>query len=112
LLKIVTGGRAAIDYLSGLGGYSDRSTYPLPTLMLLDLGLPDLPGFEVLRWARQQPYLGGLLIVVLTSSDHQSDIQRVYELGANSFLTKPGDPAKLNDILRDVLLHWLPAPGG
>lgn len=107
-LTIVTGGREAIGYLSGQDKYSDREAYPLPRLILLDLSLPDLPGFEVLRWIRQQPALVQLLVIVLTSSGQSADIRRAYELGANSFLSKPADPSKLTDLVRDLLKHWLP----
>ena len=106
-LKVVTDGREAIAYLSGEEEYSNRAAYPMPRLVLLDLSLLHLSGFDVLRWIRQQAALVNLLVVVLTSSDHSSDIQRAYELGANSFLTKPSDPSKLTELVRDLLNHWL-----
>lgn len=110
-LKVVNGGRQAIDYLSGEGIYSDRHGYPLPKLVFLDLSLPDVSGFEVLQWIRkEQPALKDMVIVVLTSSDLTSDIQRAYDLGANSFLSKPSEPAKLTDMVREVIGHWLSGP--
>src|SRR5439155_13492332 len=85
-LKLVRDGDQAIAYLSGQGIYEDRQRYPLPFLVLLDLRMPGTDGFEVLQWARQEPALKRLLIVVLTSSNLQSDVDRAYEFGANSYL--------------------------
>jgi CheY-like chemotaxis protein len=83
-LRLVRDGSQAIAYLSGHGIYSDRAKYPLPFLVLLDLKMPGTDGFEVLQWARAEPDLKRLLIVVLTSSNLQTDVDRAYELGANS----------------------------
>lgn len=89
LLKTVVNGKQAIDYLHGASEYSDRSRYPLPFLLLLDLKMPGTNGFEVLEWLRSQQDLKRLLVVVLTSSNLQTDVDRAYELGANSYLVKP-----------------------
>src|SRR5689334_15887529 len=88
-LRIVRGGDEAISYLSGTDPYSNRGEHPLPFLVLLDLKMPGTDGFEVLQWARNEPDLKRLLIVVLTSSSLQTDVDRAYELGANSYLVKP-----------------------
>src|SRR6476619_3845672 len=87
-LRIVRDGEQAIQYFSGQGVYSDRNKFPLPFLLLLDLKMPGTDGFDVLRWARGEPDLKRLLIVVLTSSNLQTDVDRAYELGANSYLVK------------------------
>jgi len=68
-LQITRRGEEAIEYLSGTGKYSNRSEFPLPALVLLDLNMPGLNGFDVLRWIREQPGLVTLRVVVLTSSD-------------------------------------------
>jgi CheY-like chemotaxis protein len=88
-LQIVRNGEEAIDYLNGTGRYRNRPEYPLPELILLDLKMPRIDGFEVLRWVRAQPTLKALRIVVLTSSDQIHDVTLAYQLGANSFLVKP-----------------------
>ena len=106
-LQVAVDGREAIDYLSGRGKYSDRSAHPIPRLILLDLMLPQLSGFDVLRWIRDQAAFAGLIVVVLTSSDHSSDIQKAYTLGANSFLSKPADPSQLTELIRDIANYWL-----
>ena len=88
-LHVVRNGEEAIDYLRGTGKYWNREEYPLPDLVLLDLKMPRVDGFEVLRWVREQPTLKAMRIIVLTSSDRINDVTLAYQLGANSFLVKP-----------------------
>ena len=88
-LRVVTSGEEVIAYLKGEGKFSDRDQYPLPGLLLLDLKMPRMNGFEVLQWLRQQLEFAALQVVVLSSSDEIRDINRAYQLGANSFLVKP-----------------------
>jgi CheY-like chemotaxis protein len=90
-LSIVRDGEQAIAYLSGQAPYEDRAKNPLPSLLLLDLKMPRKDGFEVLQWIREQPDFFALRVVVLTSSQESPDINRAYELGANSFLVKPAE---------------------
>ncbi|MBD2101363.1 response regulator [Leptolyngbya sp. FACHB-261] len=106
-LEVVMDGEKAIQYLSGQGPYQDRERYPLPTLVLLDLKLPRYSGFEVLSWLRQESDVKNLLVVVLTSSDQQIDIERAYELGANSYLAKPPEPNALVEMVQAIGLYWL-----
>ncbi|MDB6124632.1 MAG: two-component system response regulator [Pedosphaera sp.] len=94
-LQIVTSGEQAVAYLSGAGDHSDRTQYPLPTLILLDLGLPQLTGFQVLSWIRSRPEFSHLPVVVLSGSENHRDIHKAYELGANSYLLKLSDMEKL-----------------
>ena len=82
-------GEEAIAYLRGEGRFVNRDEFPMPTVMLLDLKMPRKNGFEVLQWLREQPQFTDLQVVVLSSSDEIRDINRAYELGANSFLVKP-----------------------
>jgi len=86
---IVSDGDSAIRYLVGTGVYADRHRYPLPKLVLLDLKMPGMNGFEVLRWIRNQPEFRKLRVVVLTASEEIRDVNEAYRLGANSFLVKP-----------------------
>jgi len=88
-VQVVEDGEEAIAYLLGDRKYADRRRYPLPGLLLLDLKMPRRNGFEVLQWLREQPDFAQLQVIVLSSSDEISDINRAYELGANSFLVKP-----------------------
>jgi len=103
----VRDGQAAIQYLSGDADYADRARYPIPFLILLDLRLPKLSGFEVLAWIRDQPELAGLIIVVLTGSEQVLDITKAHDLGANSYLVKPGDFNELVEMVKGIKGHWL-----
>ena len=103
----VNDGHAAIQYLSGTGAYKDRTRYPLPFLMLLDLRLPKLSGFEVLGWIRDQTGLAELIVVVLTGSDYVPDATRASELGANSYLVKPASFKELVETVKGIIDRWL-----
>ena len=83
-------GAEAIAYLSGEGKLSDRTRHPYPELLVLDLEMPRETGFEVLAWFQQQPHLRHIPVVVLSASKDRTSIQRSLDLGANSYLTKPG----------------------
>jgi CheY-like chemotaxis protein len=89
-LRVVNNGKAAMDYLSGKGAYAQRDQYPLPVLMLLDLNLPEIHGFEVLQWVRAHPVHGNLPVVIFSSSSRKEDRDRARELGATEFIAKPG----------------------
>jgi CheY-like chemotaxis protein len=99
-VQVATKGDDAIDYLSATGSYSDAHSFPLPTVVFLDLKMPGTDGFAVLRWIRQQPALKGLIVVMLTSSDLMTEINMAYELGANAFITKPIDLDRLVEMMR------------
>jgi CheY-like chemotaxis protein len=106
-LLVVRDGEEAISYLEGTGRYSNRLEFPLPRVLLLDLNLPGIDGFEVLRWVRSQHALRNLRVVVLTSSDHISDVNKAYQLGASSFLVKPADLDSLIQIMASFRGYWL-----
>ena len=106
-LFVVKDGEEVISYLSGKGKYSNRAEFPLPELLLLDLKMPKLDGFEVLRWVRQNPGLQALRVVVLTSSEEISDVNRAYQLGANSFLVKLVNFDRLIEISQAIKGYWL-----
>src|SRR5580765_1358416 len=105
-LRTVDDGDAAIKYLSGKGVYADRDKYPLPFLLLLDLKMPGTDGFEVLEWLRNEPQLKRLLVVVLTSSNLQADVDRAYELGANSYLVKPVEFEEMVNLIQRFEAYW------
>ncbi|MCI0541582.1 MAG: response regulator [Verrucomicrobiales bacterium] len=106
-LRVVHDGGEAIRYLSGTGSYADRAKNPVPLMLLLDLHLPMMDGFEVLRWLRDQPQLVGVIVVVLTSSTDQRDFTRARELGAHSYFTKPGGLDELVKLMIRVQGYWL-----
>jgi CheY-like chemotaxis protein len=105
-LRIVRDGEQAIHYLSGQGIYANRERYPLPFLVLLDLKMPGTNGFDVLQWARAEADLKRLLIVVLTSSYLQSDVDRAYEMGANSYLVKPVEFNEMVNLIQRFEAYW------
>jgi CheY-like chemotaxis protein len=100
-------GEEAIDYLSGKPPYSDRAKHPLPTLILLDIKMPKMTGFDVLNWMQQQPGLAKIPVVVLTASVREEDRSEAEKLGAVGYRTKPVDFKELVDIIRDVDARWL-----
>jgi len=106
-LQVVRDGEEAIAYLAGEGKYANRSEYPLPGLLLLDLNMPRMDGFEVLRWIRLQPGIASLRVVVLTSSEEIPDINEAYRLGANSFLVKPLDFQLFVETSKLIKDYWL-----
>jgi CheY-like chemotaxis protein len=106
-LQVVDNGEAAIQYLAGEGIYTDRSLYPLPSLVLLDLKLPRRSGAEVLAWIRQHPALKRLPVVMLTSSRQSTDVNQLYDLGANAYLAKPQTFDELVEIVKTINQHWI-----
>src|SRR5579864_5457123 len=88
-IHVVRDGRDAIAYLSGAKEYSDREKYPFPAIIILDLRMPGVDGFDVLKWVETQPNLPRFLMVVLSGLNVLSDVARAYGLGAHTFLTKP-----------------------
>ena len=106
-LQVVRDGEEALAYLSGQGPFADRERHPLPVLLLMDLKMPRKSGLEVLEWVRQQPGLKRLPITVLTSSNQSPDINRAYELGANSYLVKPAGFDSLLELVKNLDMYWL-----
>ena len=107
-LQIVADGQQAIDYLDGKGVYADREKYPIPFLVLLDLKLPYVMGLDVLKWIRERPQFEKMLVVVLTSSQQDSDIEATYRLGGNFFLIKPPNRSKLLELVKNLGNGWPP----
>ena len=100
-------GQEAIDYLAGAGNFSNRTEYPFPALVLLDLKMPKRSGFEVLEWLRSQPVLHCLPVVVFSTSPHQHDIERAYRLGANAFVVKPSSNEARSQLSHYIKGFWL-----
>jgi CheY-like chemotaxis protein len=100
--RLVRDGEEAIAYLSGKQPYSNRSDFPLPTVVLLDLKLPRKSGLEVLGWLRDQPGLNRLRVVVLTSSREELDVNRAHDLGISSYLVKPVEHGRLVEMMASL----------
>jgi two-component system response regulator len=106
-LLVARDGREAISYLQGLGMFANREQFPLPGLVLLDLRLPQVPGLHVLKWIRQQPAFVKLPVIVLSSSDQDSDVEAAYRLGANAYVVKPLNMADRIQLVRRLKQYWL-----
>jgi two-component system response regulator len=104
---VARNGKEAIDYLSGSGAYADRKKFPWPGLMMLDLKMPVVDGFEVLEWCRQFKKGKDLVIVVMTGSNNESDRERAISLGAAAFYIKPVSFSDLVEIARQIRERWL-----
>lgn len=103
----VEDGQQAIDYLAGGGRFADRGKHPLPLVVFLDLKLPFQSGHPVLAWIRAQPQFEKLIVIVLTSSSEPVDLNRSYQLGANSFVVKPPTAEQLLELTEAFKLWWL-----
>ncbi|TML02303.1 MAG: response regulator, partial [Actinobacteria bacterium] len=86
---------------------ADRTHFPLPVLILLDLHVPGRSGLELLTWLRQQPNLDRIPVVMLSGSSESEDIDRAFELGANSYLVKPVAFDTLLDTVTGLGLPWM-----
>ena len=102
----VKDGQQVIDYLSGEGEFGDRTAHPLPRLILLDLKMPRMDGFDVLRWLEKQSTLKKMPVTVFTSSDEDKDVDRAYELGANSYLVKPSSLSGYTGLVEKLHEYW------
>ncbi len=105
--SLVRDGREAVAYLSGTGPYADRGAHPFPALILLDLKLPKMSGFEVLQWIREHEETSRIPVVMFTSSRERADVDRAYGLGANAYLLKSVDHDDLVEALRRFRSFWL-----
>ena len=105
-LQTVGDGQEAISYLSGEGIYGERERYPVPVLVLLDLNLPVVSGFEVLQWMRQGA-CKALPVVVFSSSPRPEDVLKARELGADDYVEKPNSAFRFQEVVRDLKERWL-----
>lgn len=100
-------GAEAIDYLFATGAYSERQREDLPSLILLDLKLPKLSGLEVLRKIRDDEMTKRIPVVILTTSDDDTDVINGYDLGVNSYIRKPVGFDVFMETVRQLGLYWL-----
>ena len=108
-LVFVPDGLEAVDYLGGKGRYADRAAHPLPALVVLDLKMPRMNGFDVLGWLAEQPDLKQIPAVVLSSSAHERDMKRARLLGAREYFVKPHTLDELIKIAHQMQARWVSA---
>ena len=100
-------GAEALDWLFGTGAHAGRNVSEMPTVVLLDLKLPKVDGFEVLKRVRADERTKLLPVVILTSSKEEKDRLNGYELGANSYVQKPVDFSQFSEAVKELGLYWL-----
>lgn len=106
-IVVASDGEEALDYLFAAGVHADRDPGAWPEVVLLDLKLPKMSGFELLRSLRSDARTKRLPVVILTSSNEEKDIAASYDLGANSYVRKPVDFSQFADAARQLGLYWL-----
>jgi len=106
-VDVVRDGAEALEYLFATGGYAGRDVRDTPNLVLMDLKLPKVGGLEVLERLRSDPRTRRLPVVILTSSNVESDLARSYDLGANSYIRKPVDFTQFMEAVNQLGLYWL-----
>jgi CheY-like chemotaxis protein len=110
LLRVVRDGDEVVQYLLGESAFADRTQFPVPDLLLLDLAMPRMSGLEVLAWLQPRAEWMRLPVVVLSGFCDEGAIGRAYELGASAFLIKPAEFAELVTAMKHVTDFWLHRP--
>ncbi|HHY85415.1 MAG TPA: response regulator [Verrucomicrobia bacterium] len=105
-LQVVTDGEEAIRYLKGEGRFADRAAHPLPSLIVMDIKMPRLSGFEVLDWIKNAGPLRRIPVVIVSSSDRSEDVNRAYELGANAYMVKPVNFLAVEHLFQSITHYW------
>ncbi|HWI57688.1 MAG TPA: response regulator [Bacillota bacterium] len=100
-------GQEVLDYLQGIAAFGTPTVQPLPGLLLLDLKMPLIDGFEVLQWLRARPVFDSMRVIILSGLEDQASIERACALGADDYWLKPKDPTQLVRLLR----HLTQSPG-
>jgi len=116
-VQFVADGVEAMSYLLGRDQYADRTKFPEPNILLIDLHMPRVNGLELMSWLQTQPDFEHLIIVALSGSAEQDEIDRAYQMGANSYLLKPGSAVELERVVNAFFNYWvrsnyLPRPVG
>jgi len=106
-LVVIEDGKTALEYLQCTGTYSGRDKNDQPVIVLLDIKLPLIDGHTVLKTIREDPMLHRLPVVMLTSSNEESDIAKSYDQGVNGFIRKPIDSVRFEEAISAFSLYWL-----
>ena len=106
-VEVARDGAEAIDFLTGEGKFADRDTSDAPQFIMLDLNLPKLSRLEVLRKVRELPIGRTMPVIMLTTSKQEGDMKQAYELGANSYVTKPVESDSFKSAIDSLGMYWL-----
>ncbi len=106
-IQVARTGEDALEYLGGIGNYQNRTLYPLPELILLDLKLPGVSGLDLLKQIKTNPDLKRIPVIILTSSAEEGDRSLGYDLGANSYLVKPISFEGFLEVVGKIKEYWL-----
>ncbi|MEW8399008.1 MAG: response regulator, partial [Candidatus Thiodiazotropha sp.] len=106
-IEVAYSGQQALDYLFGNDHFANRSQHPLPDLILLDLKMPGIDGFEVLKHLKATPLIKRIPVVILTSSKEEGDRALSYDIGANSYLVKPVEFTGFIEVISQIEDYWL-----
>ena len=104
--RILPDGEEVIAYLQGTGKYSNRLDYPVPNLLFLDLKMPRLGGFDVLRWMQGHPEHRVIPTMILSGSSLRTDVDRAFKLGAQAYVTKPANLEELRKLVASACEFW------
>jgi len=106
-VQSVPDGVEAMSYLLGRGPYADRKAYPEPNILLIDINMPRVNGLELMSWLRTQPDFEHIVAIALSGSAEQDEINRAYQMGANSYLLKPSASAELEKVINAFYQYWI-----
>ena len=106
-IDILTDGEEALDYVFNRAKYADKTKYPLPGLIILDIKLPNIDGIEILKQIKEHPVLKKIPVIMLTTSDREEDICRSYIHCANSYLTKPVGFKEFEEKIMQIEFYWM-----
>src|SRR5688572_15959770 len=105
-VQILTDGGAVMDYLKGEGKFENRSEFPFPSVLFMDIKMPRVNGFEVLQWLNDHPQCRIIPTMIFSSSEQPEEVERAYQLGANAYLVKPNSTEELVELLRSAYDFW------
>jgi CheY-like chemotaxis protein len=105
-VKWVHDGEEALAYLRGTDKYKNRQQFPFPGVIITDIKMPRLDGFEILKWLKRHPECGVIPTVVLSASAEEKDVVKAYQIGANCYLQKPGTAAGMTELMKLMFDFW------
>lgn len=105
-LHTLTAGQQAIDYLEAKGAYADRILHPLPDVVVVDLKMPQVSGFDFLAWRKASRVFSSIPVVILSSSKNPAEVKRAAEMGANKHIVKPYDFEDWKRVAREIWDFW------